>query len=171
MITGFLVAMLIICAGSASAYLKIVVGVKEDDGSLSQTDWFTPQDDVWVAGYDFDQTSSPVDIYIVKDKDNWVCGENITYETNAVKASVTDVKLKANGMFDPVEVWTTPAVGKYDLIVDVNRNGKYDCGIDGMNSLTTFGIEVVPEMSTMVLMGAGLVSMMGYVGIRKRRMI
>jgi hypothetical protein len=44
-------------------------------------------------------------------------------------------------------VWNTPQPGKYDIIADINGNGKYDVGTDALidNVVVTAGFFVLPE--------------------------
>jgi hypothetical protein len=64
-----------------------------------------------------DQT---LDVYIVPDK-NWTVGENIT-------GSIlnTTIKTDSKGKIPATLIWDKPVIGAYDIIVDLNKNGKYD---------------------------------------------
>lgn len=63
---------------------------------------------------------------------------------------------------DATEVWSSPlALGKYDVVVDVNRNGVYDMGVDALDDSdleVTAGVVVIPEfpVAMLVLILAGL---------------
>lgn len=65
-------------------------------------------------------TEQTLKVYIVPDK-NWTVGENIT-------GSVvnTTVKTGSNGKLPATLIWENPVVGAYDIVIDLNNNGKYD---------------------------------------------
>jgi len=173
MIIGLLAAMLVAGAGGVVALQGyrcnpwglycFAVGVKSEGGSFRWARFFDVNDDVYVEGYAF--PNGPVDIYIIGDGE---CGYGCNLAGKDVTGNVETATV-SNYKLDPVKVWSpTLTVGKYDIIVDTDRDGILDWG-DSINSFYTYGIEVVPELSTMTLMGVGLVSMIGYVGVRRIR--
>ena len=158
MIIGLLAAMLVAGAGSVSAF-KFVIETKVSGNDYVATDEFEVGEDVYVWGLGF---WDPVDVYIVPDRNDWQDGDSIG------KAVASKKSIYINGRH--TKIWSAPlTIGKYDVVVDDDQDGEYDEGIDFVDSMQTFGFEVVPEASTVVLMGAGLVSMIGYVGVRRRR--
>ena len=49
------------------------------------------------------------------------------------------------------------------------ETGTYNGASDGIDSATTYGFEApVPELSTMILSGVGILALAGYIGFRKR---
>ncbi len=157
MITGLLAIMLILGAGSAATF-NIVVETKKLNGDYVICDKFDTSEDVYVWGYGL---TNNVDVYIVSDRD-WENGDTIT------EGDIVASKLGTNINTQHVRVWSNPIiVGEYDVFVDTNNNKIYDFGVDAIDSASIVGFEVVPEADTIVLMGAGLLSMIGYIGIRR----
>ena len=78
-------------------------------------------EDVYAAGSGF-TTGTNVDSYVVPDQD-WNGGDPIPSD---VTASVETVPV-VNGGVGPVLVWHAPlAPGRYDIVIDANRNGVYN---------------------------------------------
>jgi len=51
-----------------------------------------------------------------------------------------------NGEIAPVLVWHAPLVsGRYDIVIDANRNGIYNAAIDGLDSGSP-GFVVIPNI-------------------------
>ena len=163
MIIGLLAAMLIVGAGSVSAFY-FVIETKASGNDFNATDEFDVSEDVYVWGYGF---SDPVDVYIVPDRNDWQDDDPIA-AMDGIGTTVVKRNISINQRH--TKIWKAPlTIGKYDVVVDDDQNGKYDEETDFVDSVTTFGFEVLPEASTVVLMGAGLVSMIGYVGVRRIR--
>ena len=107
-----------------------------------------------------------VDIYVTVNR-KWQCGDDVNQLGYVKKYSDITTHPFELGKFGN---------GYYDIFVDENGNGKFDCCKDGSccpekiddKSFKTFGFEVLPEMATALLLGVGLVSMVGYVSIKKR---
>lgn len=63
--------------------------------------------------------------------------------------------------------------GKYDIVVDVNGNGKYDSGIDAIDSddvQISGGFLVIPEYPVGAIVGlAGCLAAFGAFRVTKRR--
>lgn len=57
-------------------------------------------------------------------------------------------------------------IGQYDIVVDINANGKYDEGIDIIDSIETVGFEVIPEFPTIVI---PVITILGLVFLTSRR--
>ena len=172
-IAGLLIVMLFMGAAEVMGGLprmdkpKVVVGVKLVDGDYFRSDKFNTQDDMYVWGDNLDPGVTSVDIYIVKDKD-WNDGESIgSYVAHKVSVNVQ------GGEFGPVLVWPADlTVGKYDIIANTDTSedpAVWDEGVDALDSATTFGVAVTPELNTIALMGVGLISMIGFIGISRRR--
>ncbi len=156
-IVGLFAAMLIVCAGGVMG--KTVVSTTSDG---SDEESFVRGEKVYVKGYNFDE-STVMDVYIFPNR-QWFIHDPIPTD---YKGNIT-VTSNSSGDFGPDEIWTADEVGYYDILVDVNRNGEYD-GKDKIRSKSpqVWAFEVVPEADTIVLMGAGLLSMIGYMGMRR----
>jgi hypothetical protein len=72
------------------------------------------------------------DFYIVNDIATWTGGMPIPARVSGTATSITS---DGDGSVLPVTVWSDPStVGAYDILVDVNKNGFYDEGIDALDS-------------------------------------
>jgi hypothetical protein len=67
------------------------------------------------------------------------------------------------------EIWASAAEGKYDIVVDVDGNTKYDAGIDALDSNVDVGFEAIPEFSTIALPVASILGLLFFFNYRKRR--
>jgi hypothetical protein len=76
-------------------------------------------------------------LYVMPNSDSWV--NNTLLSNSTLTKSVTS---NSTGGIAPVAVWTTPVVGTYDMIIDINGNTYYDAGIDFIDSATAVGFEV-----------------------------
>jgi hypothetical protein len=68
-------------------------------------------------------------------------------------------------------VWNNAQPGKYDIIVDVNNNGKYDAATDALDDndiLVTAGFFVVPEYPFGGLLALAA-CFVGFAAFKKRR--
>jgi hypothetical protein len=108
------------------------------------TDTFNVGDDVCVIGSDF-LPDTEYEVQVVNDVD-WTDG--MTIPAYIAKASVpTDYD---GEILDAYPVWNDATTGKYDIIVDVNDNNKYDEGIDALDDndiQVTAGFFVIPEVA------------------------
>jgi hypothetical protein len=126
-------------------------GVREDT--------FIVGDTVYAKGSDF-ATSTTYPIYVVVDVASWANGQDIPAR---VAGSATSVSTDNSGSIATTAIWLNAQPGKYDIVVDVNSNGKYDAHIDALDNndiAVTAGFFVVPETpfgTTLVCMIAALV--------------
>ena len=165
-IAGLLIVMLFIGTGSASAF-DIVAETKNNNGEFVDTQVFYTNEDLYVWGCGF---TGHVDIYVVTDK-NWEDGQSFADDIIKTKSDVL-LLCNYNNPAAHILVWPNPLdEGKYDVIVDTNGDKIYDSGPDGLDAFNAAGFTVTPELSTMSLMGVGLISMLGYIGISKRHRI
>jgi len=90
---------------------------------------YCTNENVYAAGSGF-TPGTDVNIHVVPDQD-WNDGDQISQDvTGAVETvSVND------GEIAPVLVWHAPLTpGRYDIVIDANRNGVYDAATDGLDS-------------------------------------
>lgn len=111
--------------GSGKALNSFVVGGAPDPGEVAAP--------IYVAGNGFPASASQVDIYIVKDRDSWQGKDgqakdipqpgSADYILGPVIGSVDRGILRATAL-----AWTPAGkdIGPYDILVDVDRNGKFD---------------------------------------------
>jgi len=111
---------------------------------LGMTDIFPQTIDVYIIGLSFAPWTQ-YDLYVVRDVDPWTDGMMIPPRIPGTKTSFST---GADGSTPGIIVWNAPlTTGKFDILVDVNRNGKYDPGIDVLddNDIVTAGFFVIPE--------------------------
>ena len=131
-------------------------------------------EDVYAAGSGF-ASGTEVEIYVVHDRD-WNDGDPIPGD---VTGSVETVSVN-NSDVGPVLVWHAPlTTGRYDIVIDANRNGVYDAATDGLDGGSP-GFVVVPEtppapvpaltpVGVIVLIGLlGFLSLISVSRIKKR---
>jgi hypothetical protein len=64
------------------------------------------------------------------------------------------------------------AIGKYDILVDVNGNGKYDANTDALDDneiQASAGYQVVPEFTSFFILSFFMVVTLLVFGVRKGR--
>jgi len=75
--------------------------------------------------------------------------------------------IRHDGDIAPVLVWHAPLVsGRYDIVIDANRNGVYDAATDGLDSgspgfVVVAGTPPSPPVSVPVLTPAGIIALIG----------
>jgi hypothetical protein len=118
--------------------------IESCDISGTQKDAFALLESIYVTGAYF-VPSTTYDIYVVLDVTTWINGSSIPARTPGTAINVTS---GPTGSVPPTEIWNDPPdTGLYDIVLDVNRNGIYDEGIDVLDTddiQVTAGF-VVPE--------------------------
>lgn len=118
----------------------------------AKKDTFYPGEDVYVHGSDF-TPSTTFNIYIVSHKATWSDGDAIPPSVG----TATTVSSGPDEKIPPTLIWQhdlTP--GKYDIVIDVNGNGKYDQGIDCLDAndvQVTAGFLIIPEYIIGTILG------------------
>lgn len=120
--------------------------VTSKDITGKQKNTFHPTESVYISGSGYVGERSYY-LYIIDDT-TLSDGMNIP---NRVSGTSTNVITNALGKIPTgTEAWKGPLIpGKYDIIIDVNRNGRYDEGIDAIDDdeiKVTAGFFVIPEM-------------------------
>jgi len=105
------------------------------NSSLLWDDYFVTNEDVWIrtphigtycAGWQYDKLQNPppppVDVYVVKDKNNWKDGDSLSPYL-AKKTVAPD----PNGLIPADMIWQGPLVtGNFDMIIDFSRDGFFN---------------------------------------------
>ncbi len=118
------------------------------NSSGNEKNTFSPNEKVYVKGKGF-LSNFTVDIYVVKNKDNWIGGENLSaLEISGGKETVTT---DSNGNLPTTLVWTNPLPGEYDIVADWDRDGIYDKNqtmtfTEGNQTITQTVTETVDDM-------------------------
>jgi parallel beta-helix repeat protein len=160
-------------AGSTDRYPLMsswspAMSIESCDLAGSWKDIFNPSEAIYVTGKGY-SPSTTYNVYIVNDVVSWVAGMDIPTPFVASTASSDH-----EGDILPTAVWSAPlAPGKYDIVVDVNENGKYDLGIDALDDndlVFTAGFLVIPEYWMGTILGlAGCFAALGIFRIRQRK--
>jgi hypothetical protein len=99
------------------------------DSSGNPQNEFTTSETVYASGAHFSNYTY-VDIYVVEDRE-WTDGDPIPAD---VSGGAETVETDADGNLLVTAVWApTLVVGEYDLVIDANRNGYYDAGVDAVD--------------------------------------
>ncbi len=122
--------------------------VESCSSSGAEKNNFNLYEDVRANGSGF-LPNATYDFYVVNDVGTWTDGMPIPARVSGTATSITS---DADGAILPVMVWSDPStVGAYDMLVDVNKNGFYDEGIDALDSNdveVTAGF-VIPEFAVL----------------------
>lgn len=118
---------------SDNFYIKMPESIESCDALGVTQDSFYPSEDLYVVGSGhipsilFPQ-SYP--IYVVEDT-TWNDGMAIP---TRVPGTATSVSSNAVGNIGPTLVWSNPLIpGRFDIVVDANKNNLYDEGIDALD--------------------------------------
>jgi hypothetical protein len=129
---------------------------------------FNTNETAYLNGTGYGQQAG-ADIYIVEDT-TWTDGMTIPAR---VPGTATVVNSDLSGNIPPTLVWNPPlTVGKYDVCIDVNRNGRYDLGIDALDDSeiqASAGYQVVPEFTALFVLLFFAVATLLMVRAPKRR--
>jgi uncharacterized repeat protein (TIGR01451 family) len=147
----------------------IFPSIESCDSTGVKKDNFNVGDNLYVNGTGFENFTS-YSLYVVEDQSIWV--DNMTIPTR-VLGTATTVYSDADGNIPPTIAWSNPLVpGKYDIVVDVNGNGRYDVNIDALDNndiMVTAGIFVIPEVTIGSVMAiASMFTALGLYAYKKK---
>ena len=119
---------------------------------------FYTNETVYLTSNNISIASISVRVYIVNDNNSWVNG---TVLNDVRPGGYTEKSTNSTGYFNSEPIWTTPAVGKYDIVVDVNKDGFYNNSYsfgtnDYVYRFTSTGFEVfiTPYPTLTVILGS-----------------
>lgn len=129
------------------------------DGS-TEANAFTKGEPVYGFGdgYSADTTYT---IHVVADR-NWSNGDTIPAR---ISGTAAEIHSDATGKVSSV-IWSGCEPGRYDIVVDVNSNGKYDAGIDALDDFDV-GSAGFTQVPSIALWGALLFLLTGLAGLRR----
>ncbi|MCW4028582.1 MAG: hypothetical protein NWE92_02900 [Candidatus Bathyarchaeota archaeon] len=96
-----------------------ISGNQQDAFSLTDTG-------VNIKGTGF-ANSTTYPLHVVVDVQTWLNGMDIP---KRLENSLENIGTNTNGEITPTVVWDPTLPGKFDIIIDVNGNSKYDAGVD-----------------------------------------
>jgi hypothetical protein len=98
----------------------------------SNIEIFVEKDTVYVSGTGFPAAAS-VDVYVVDDVETW--NDDDPIPTDVSDDDYNTIVCDGSGVLPITAIWNPPlSIGEYDIVFDVNQNGYYDLGIDGIDS-------------------------------------
>jgi hypothetical protein len=154
---------------SIYANINVLPTVQSCDPSGTKKDTFSTSEPVTAKASNL-QATTTYPIYLVQDVVTWGDGNIIP---TRVAGSITSITSDNTGTVNPIAIWTSPMPGQYDIIIDVNSNGKYDASIDAIDNneiVTTAGLFVVPEYALGGLFALAA-CFMGFIAFKKRSSI
>ena len=137
-------------------------GRKESSLVQYYVDVFPPEEEIYLYG-STDQISSALNVYVVNDAYPF---------PNRVPGTQTTLTTDTSGKILPGQVvWNSAKMGKYDIIVDVNKNGIYDEGLDAIDDMDVndAGFEVIPEFTTIAIPVAAIIELLFLFSRRKKK--
>lgn len=135
-------------------WLSLPLTIETTDEIGGRKDVFDILETVYISGIGGYLQLTTYNLYIVEDTP-WSCGMDIPVGVSGTETSVTT---DLNGNIPAGTVaWSGPLTpGKYDIVIDVNGNGKYDEDIDALDDEdieVTAGFFVIPELPLGTLIG------------------
>jgi glucose/arabinose dehydrogenase len=121
--------------------------IESCDASGNVKNTFNLSDSVYVFGSGF-PASSTFDIHVVADQGSWTALNGMPIPT-PLATDIHSITSDSSGNIAVSLLWSQPSLGNYDIIVDVNRNGLYEIGIDAVDNddVVTAGVVIIPEIS------------------------
>jgi hypothetical protein len=118
----------------------------------SEKNTFYTNETIYLTSNNISTSAISVRVYIVNDNNSWVNGSVLS----DVRSITMEKSTNDTGHFNNESIWTSPVVGKYDIVVDVNKDGIYNDSIDYVDSLTVTGFEVLatPRPTLTVTLGS-----------------
>ncbi len=109
------------------------------DSTGAYIDGFYDNETVYLTSNDItDGTPKEIYVYIVTDNNTWENSSSLIDVSGGYKVITTN----SSGQISLMELWGTPIPGKYDIVANVNKTGRYHSTFDFVNSLTGTGIEI-----------------------------
>lgn len=142
MLRGIIFAMLLISPISIAFFANPAsaewVGTSDQAGVLKNV--FYDNETVYVASDNITSAAQDVRVYIVQNNDSWVDGKALSDITGTGYRTLTT---NSSGHIVVTSVWSSPAIGTYDIVADVDRNAEYNSSHDFLNSSSTVGFTVL----------------------------
>jgi hypothetical protein len=113
--------------------------IKTCDSTGNEKTNFHSGDQIFIKGTSY-TPSTTYDLYVVNHQDDWKNEDPIPQR---ISNTTTTVQSDSNGNIPPTIAWESPqTIGKYDIIIDVYKNGRYDPEVDALNNN-----EILPQPS------------------------
>lgn len=110
--------------------------------------------------------NTKVKIYVADNKDDWKIGDSLTDVSGGAVPVTTN---SSGGIWPSVNIWSSPlTVGKYDIVVDMDKDGYLDEG-EPIDSWTTTGFEAIPEFTTIAIPVAAILGLVFLFSRRRKK--
>jgi len=156
-------------ASYEAARRPLVPVIESSDSTGTKKDSFLLGEAVYAYGSGYSPSTS-YHIFVVNDVVTWSDGMTIPAPVSEIT-----VTSDSSGNILPSPVWGPPlTLGKYDIVVDVNGNGKYDVGVDALDDSDieiTAGFQVIPEVpfGTIMTLFSMIIAFVGFLGFKRFR--
>jgi hypothetical protein len=130
--------------------------IESCDSLGNKKDRFTTEENVYANGINFPPFKRNYQIYIVADVATWTDGMEIPTRVSGTTALVSS---DLSGKVLQTLLWRPRlALGNYDIVVDVDGDGKYTVGIDALDGLDIGapGFFVIPEYILGTILSLGV---------------
>jgi len=134
------------------------------DASGTETNSFDLSEDVYCYAGNL-PASTPVDIYVVNNKDDWEEGNTLS----DVSGGIETVATGDDGSISITQIWGSPLTqGSYDIVVDTNRNGEWNEG-EPIDDKMNVGFEAIPEFTTIAIPIAAIIGLLFLFSRRRKK--
>jgi hypothetical protein len=135
--------------------------VSSDDTGTERNTFDLPQDVYCYAG---NIPAGAVDIYVVANQDVWNDGDELADVSGGYETETTET----DGSIANTKIWSaTLTEGDYDIVVDTNRNGKWNTG-EPIDSEVDVGLSAVLEFTTIAIPVAAVLGLVFLMSRRSR---
>ena len=137
--------------------------VVSSDISGAERNTFDLSDDVYCYAGNL-PASTDVRIYVVGNKDVWNDDDVLTDVSGGYETKTTE----SDGSIANTKIWSaTLTEGEYDIVVDTNRNGKWNTG-EPIDNEVDVGFTAVPEFTTIAIPVAAILGLVFLISRRGR---
>ena len=111
---------------------------------------FYSNETVYVTSGNITTGSQSVRVYKVLNNDSWVDGKALSDFGSYITPSTN-----ASGHLPVTLLWSSPQVGSYDIVADVDKNGVYNSSFDFLNSSSAAGLIILQAPIPTLTISAG----------------
>ena len=135
--------------------------------SSGYKDSFGADEDVYVIGQGAGDAT--YDVYVMDNQNYWYDGDSLSGYKAKITVTVSPSGIGFVGQPNLTWAGADTVPGEYDLVLDTNRNGDYDQGVDDVEDGMKIGFTVVPEFATIAIPVAAILGLVLFFNHRKRR--
>lgn len=136
---------------TASFAMALIDDVNAVDRNGRVIESVTVDDDVYVSGLCSAAADDFVDAYVTTKRSNWKNDDKIS----DVTGNIERIRVDENGELELTRVWFSRLdVGYYDIVIDVDKNGTFEEGLDCVDSRSGTGFKVISKATGTVSEGS-----------------